>query len=165
MNYVSTPFSYQERDSFLSLDRDLKSEVELLDSLIELVVFTPRGSFAADPDFGFEYWNHEYSNIHYRPFNNGQVGMAGGKPYQEITKLECQASIKRSLETYAPQLQRVSVSIELDAALNEKRHRRKVQSKHLVSVRVEGDLNDGIGTNHYKKDITFLMEPTAKRYL
>lgn len=165
MSFISTPLAYQDLVAKLHIQRNLESEIELLDNLIELIAFTPRGSFLADPDFGFEYWNHEYSNIQYRTFNSGQGGMLGGKPSQEITKLECQDSIRQSLFTYAPQLTKVEVVVELNAAqYNERQHKRKVHSKHVVSILVEGELDNGIGTSRYKKRIEFLMEPSAKTH-
>lgn len=165
MSFVSIPLAYQSPLTKLHIQRNLESDAEVLDNLIELIAFTPRGSFLADPDFGFEYWNHEYSNIQYRSFNSGQGGMLSGKIGQEVTKFECQESIRQSLLTYAPQLAKVEVSVELNAAHNSGRqHKRKVQSKHLVSIVVEGELDNGIGTSRYKKSIEFLMEPTAKTH-
>ena len=68
MSFIPIPLEYQSPSPELLIIRNQGSEVEQLDNLIELIVFTPRGSFLADPDFGFEYWNHEYSNIQYRAF-------------------------------------------------------------------------------------------------
>lgn len=165
MSFISTPLAYQSPLTKLHIKRDLESEVEVLDNLIEIIAFTPRGSFLADPDFGFEYWNHEYSNIQYRTFNSGQGGMLGGKTSQEVTKLECQESIRQSLLTYAPQLTKVEVAVELNAAqYDERQRKRKVHSKHVVSIVVEGELDNGIGTIRYKKRIEFLMEPSAKKH-
>lgn len=164
MSFINTPLAYQSSSPGLLVKRDLKSQAEVLDNLIELIAFTPRGSFLADPDFGFEYWNHEYSNIQYRTFNSGQSVLLGSKIGQDVTKLDCQESIRQSLQTYAPQLAKVEVTVELNAAqYNERQHKRKVQSKHIVSIIVEGELDNGIGTSRYEKKIEFLMEPSAKK--
>lgn len=164
MSFISTPLSYQGTSKEPVIKRDLESETEFLDNLLELIVFTPKGSFLADPDFGFEYWNHEYSNIQYRVFNSGQGVLLGNKTSQEVTKLECQDSIRQSLLTYAPQLTKVDVMVELNAAqYSERQSKRKVQSKHIVSIVVEGELDNGIGTTNYQKKIEFLMEPSAKK--
>ena len=137
----------------------------MLDNLVDLIIFTPRGSFDADPDFGFEYWNHEYSNIHYREFNSEHTGYSGNGLNDEVTKEECKKSICQSLESYEPQLKDVNVSIEINAAEVEKQRRKKVLSKYVVTISVEGIIDDGLGTTTpYKKDVVFLMEPTAKRY-
>ncbi|MBR2083097.1 MAG: hypothetical protein IJ879_00370 [Muribaculaceae bacterium] len=163
--YISTPLTFMERGSMgtsVMLGRDLEDRISMLDNLIELIVFTPRGSFAADPDFGFEYWNHEYSNIHYMDFNNDNSGTAIS--YNEVTKRECQDSIRHSLLTYYPQLKNVAVLIDLAVADAEKQHRKKVLSKYSVKVTVKGTISDGLGTNRdYSKDVIFLVEPTAKQ--
>lgn len=164
MSFIGTPLAYQDSATEPLIKHDLGSETELLDNLIELIAFTPKGSFLADPDFGFEYWNHEYSNVQYRTFNSGQGVLMGAKSGQEVTKLDCQESIRQSLLTYAPQLTKVEVAVELNAAqFSERQHKRKVQSKHIISIVVEGELDNGIGTSRYKKKIEFLMEPTAKK--
>ena len=74
MNFSSTPLSFKNSDTGITIVRDIQERISMLDNLVELIVFTPRGSFNGDPDFGFEYWNHEYSNVHYREFNNEQTG-------------------------------------------------------------------------------------------
>lgn len=165
MDCISTPLAFHKTDSGLRLDRDLNSQIAAIDNLVELIVFTPKGTFLADPEFGFEYWNHEYANIHYRTFNNGQVLMTVDGFYREITRAECQESIRQSLATYAPLLTEVSIAIELNAASVERQKKKKVMSKHLVKIIVEGSLENGPGTLcPYKKEVVFLMEPTTKRY-
>ena len=137
----------------------------MLDNLVELVVFTPRGSFAADPDFGFEYWNHEFSNVHYREFNNSQLGKVAKGLQNEVTKKECEDSIRISLATYEPMLKNVTVSIVLNTAGERLPRRRKMASKYEVNVVVEGQLDDGLGTlQPYRKNVVFLVEPTVKRF-
>jgi len=163
MSFISTPLVFQQEGA--SILRDIDDHIRMLDNLVELVVFTPRGSFAADPDFGFEYWNHEYSNVHYREFNNSQMGKLMKGLQNEVTKKECEDSIRNSLATYEPMLKNVSVSIMLDSAENKQVRRKKAASKYEVSVVVEGQLDDGLGTRQpYSKSVVFLIEPTVKRY-
>ena len=162
--FISTPLNFIERNSSkaVHLGRDIDNRSEMRDNLIELIVFTPRGSFDADPDFGFEYWNHEYSNIHYMDFNNDNSGTAIS--YNEVTKRECQESVRLSLQTYYPQLKNVTVLIDLAIADADKQRRKKVMSKYSVKVTVKGVISDGLGTNRdYSKDVIFLVEPTAKQ--
>jgi len=162
--YISTPLTFIERtaNKGVQLGRDIDDRIMMLDNLIELIVFTPRGRFDADPDFGFEYWNHEYSNIHYMDFNNDNSGTAIS--YNEVTKRECQESVRQSLLTYYPQLKNVSVLIDLAIADAERQRRKKVLSKYSVKVTVKGVISDGLGTNRdYSKDVIFLVEPTAKQ--
>lgn len=165
MKFASTPISFRSEESSIRIVRDIEERISMLDNLVELIVFTPRGSFVGDPDFGFEYWNHEYSNVHYREFNNEQTGMSSAGLYNEITKKECQESIRQSLSTYAPLLKQVAVSMELNSAEAEKQRKKKVPSKYIVTIKVDGIIEDGLGTTcKYEKDVMFLMEPTAKKY-
>jgi len=165
MAYIGTPLSFTAEDTRIVIRRDIDERIQMLDKLIELIVFTPRGSFNADPDFGFEYWNHEYSNVRFRDFNNDHLGGLRGGLYSDVTKKECQESILNSLATYQPQLKHAEVSIELNMADEDKQKRKKVMSKYFVNVRVTGLLDDGLGTTTpYEKAVVFLMEPTAKQY-
>ena len=84
--------------------------------------------------------------------------------YNEVTKSECQESVRQSLLTYYPQLKNVSVLIDLAIADAERQRRKKVLSKYSVKVTVKGVISDGLGTNRdYSKDVIFLVEPTAKQ--
>ncbi|MBO4463300.1 MAG: hypothetical protein J5797_03795 [Prevotella sp.] len=164
MSFISTPVTYIEPS--LRLKRDVEGRIAMLDNLIELIVFTPRGSFAGDPDFGFEYWNHEFSNVHFREFNNSQsIVDLSNQSQEEITKKECEDSIRESLATYEPMLKNVSVSIELEAAYEKGMHRKKMPSKYQLDVVVAGTLDDGLGTRRpYRKVVVFFVEPTVKKY-
>lgn len=165
MNFVKTPISFRGEESSIGIDRQIKELISMLDNLVELIVFTPRGSFVGDPDFGFEYWNHEYSNVHYREFNNEHTGISSCGLYNEITKKECQDSIRQSLSTYFPHLKQVTVSMKLNSAETEKLNLKKAPSKYVVTIRVDGIIDDGLGTTcQYEKDVKFLMEPTVKKY-
>ena len=111
MSFISTPITYEEGS--LILHRDLPHRLAMLDNLVELIVFTPRGSFDGDPDFGFEYCNHEYSNVNQREFNASQGvrgGFGMGMLQNDITKKECEDSIRDSLATYEPMLKNVTVT-------------------------------------------------------
>ena len=165
MTFVNTPIQFNKNELSVSLKREIDDVTLMLDNLVELIVFTPKGSFSADPDFGFEYWNHEYSNIHYRDFNNNHTGMGTYGLYNDVTRKECQESIKKSLETYEPQLKHIDVFIELNSIdENKQNSNKKVFSKYEVSVRVTGVLDDGLGTiKKYEKIVTFFMEPTVKK--
>lgn len=163
MSFISTPLSYIEPT--LCLVRNIEDRIAMLDNLVELIVFTPRGSFAADPDFGFEYWNHEFSNVHYQEFNINQTGSVSTGLRNEVTKKECEDSIRVSLNTYEPMLKNVNVSIVLDSAITRGAHNKKMPSKYELNVVVEGAIDDGLGTRRpYRKIVVFLVEPTVKRY-
>ena len=67
MKFIKTPLTYENGSAVIA--RSLDERIAMIDNFIELIVFSPKGSFIADDDFGFEYWNHEYSNVHFRSFN------------------------------------------------------------------------------------------------
>ena len=165
MNFINTPIEFKKSESSVLINRDIDDKIRMLDGFIELIVFTPKGSFAADPDFGFEYWNHEYSNIHYHDFNNNQTVIRYYGLCNEVTRKECQESIKISVETYEPMLKHIDVCIELDSIDERKQNKRKhVFSKYEVSVKVTGVLDDGLGmVRKYEKKVLFFMEPTVKQ--
>ena len=162
MKFISTPLVFTHNGT--QMLRNIEDRLAMLDNLVELIVFTPRGSFEADPDFGFEYWNHEYSNVHYREFNTNQGGLLNqGGLKNEVTRKECEESIRISLATYEPMLKQVTVSIQLDSAMAKQRRKRRIASKYEVNVIVEGKLDDGLGTMRpYRKNVVFLVEPTVR---
>lgn len=162
MAFIKTPLTYEDNTGIIA--RTLEERVAMIDNFIDLIVFSPKGSFIADDDFGFEYWNHEYSNIHFRSFNHGQNGTYSNGLYNEVTLKECKESIEKSLSIYEPQLKQVNVSIELGSIKTENESNHKLLSKYEVTIIITGVLDDGLGTiAPYKKEISFLMEPTVKR--
>lgn len=162
MNFIQTPISY-ERDS-VHIVRNIDERIAMIDNFVELIVFSPKGSLLADDDFGFEYWNHEYSNVHFQSFNQGQNGNYSNGLYNEVTLKECKESIEKSLNVYEPQLKNVNVLIELGSIETEKNQRLRIQSKYEVTIGITGMLDDGLGTLvPYNKKVSFLMEPTVKR--
>lgn len=132
-------------------------------SLLDLIVFTPKGAFAADPDFGFEYWNHEFSNINVREFNNNYLGMVSSvKTLNEISRKQCENSLKESIICYEPRLKQPEVRVELD--INNKKSRKSMLSKYEMRILITGALDDGLGImRSYEKRISFMVEPIAKK--
>ena len=162
MAFIKTPLTYEDNTGIIA--RSLEERVAMIDNFIELIVFSPKGSFIADDDFGFEYWNHEYSNVHFKSFNHGQNGTYSNGLYNEVTLKECKESIEKSHHIYEPQLKQVNVSIELGSIKTENESNHKLLSKYEVTIVIIGVLDDGLGTiAPYKKEISFLMEPTVKR--
>lgn len=162
MAFIKTPVSYDNNSVFIT--RSIDERIVMIDNFIELIVFSPKGSFVADDDFGFEYWNHEYSNVHFLSFNHGQNGNYSNGLYNEVTLKACKESIEKSLNVYEPQLKYVNVSIELGSIKTEGNTSRKLLSKYEVTIRISGMLDDGLGTlMPYNKNVSFLMEPTVKR--
>ena len=161
MNYIGAPLKFLQQGSSVNICRDIDDRIKMLDNFIELIVFTPKGSFAADPDFGFEYWCHEYSNLHHNSFNNGHSLQDFST---DVTKLDCQESIRRSLQIYEPQMKNINVNIEINP-ISMDTQRRKVKSKYEVKVQVKGTIDDGLGVMmSYEKNVSFFMEPTVKQH-
>lgn len=162
MAFVKSPITYERGSAFIT--RSLEERTAMIDNFIELIVFSPKGCFVADDDFGFEYWNHEYSNVHLLNFNRGQNENYSNGLYNEVTLKECKESIEKSLNVYEPQLKQVNVLIELGSIKAERKIDHKLLSKYEVTVKISGVLDDGLGTlMPYNKDVCFLMEPTVKR--
>ena len=127
-----------------------------INNILDLIVFTPKGSFIADPDFGFEYWNHEFSNINVREFNNNYLGMVS------ISRKQCEISLKESILCYEPRLHQPDVKVELD--INNKKSRKSIPSKYEMRIMITGSLDDGLGIMRpYEKRISFMVEPIAKK--
>ena len=161
MNFISSPLSFSSSGGGLTIVRDIHERISMLDNLVELIVFTRRGSFAADPDFGFEYWNHEYANVNEAAFNNSPDRIEHNA---ESAKFRCKESVRTSLASYAPELKEVRVDMRLDLADNKGHGSKKIHSRHTIHVAVEGRLEAGLATFvDYRTDVMFLMEPTAKR--
>lgn len=164
MQYISTPLTILDNGSQLTIQRSIEEVITLLDNLVDLIVFTPKGTFSADPDFGFEYWDYEYANVSENLFNNN-VPMSAAEQGGEGAKTRCQNSVKQSLATYAPQLKDVEVTMQIERTGDMKPARRKVASRRRVDVMVQGYIDDGLGTRVlYTRPVVFLMEPTARRF-
>lgn len=134
-----------------------------IDNILDLIVFTPKGAFIADPDFGFEYWNHEFANINVREFNNNYLGMVSNvKTLNEISRKQCENSLKESILCYEPRLHQPDVKVELD--INNKKSRKSMPSKYEMRIMITGSLDDGLGVMRpYEKRISFMVEPIAKK--
>lgn len=134
-----------------------------IDSILDLIVFTPKGSFIADPDFGFEYWNHEFSNLNVREFNNNYLGMVtNARLLNEVTRKQCEISLKESIICYEPRLHQPEVRVELD--INNKKSRKSMPSKYEMRILITGSLDDGLGIMRpYEKRISFMVEPIARK--
>ena len=164
MRYISTPLSLKENDnnSEIRISREIEKRTVMLDNLIDLIVLSPQGSFNADPDFGLPYWDLEYANVNDIQFNND--GMVNDGFYNESIRRTCEESIKKTLMAYAPDLKDVHISMNLDAAGTTMQGRRKVKSRHMVTILAEGHIDDGLGTAPYQKEVSFLVEPASKKF-
>ena len=164
MRYISTPLTFQRTEHGVTIRRDIEDRFSMMDNLVELVAFTPHGNFNADPDFGLEYWNDEYSNVNDTQFNNNDTGM---DEYEQSTKQRCEASIANDLLAYAPNKiklrEPINVTMNLKDCLRQNRKDR-VNSHHEVVIFVEAKMDDGMGTTcDYNREVSFMVEPTARK--
>ena len=146
------------------LEREEVLVEDSIDSILDLIVFTPKGSFSADPEFGFEYWNYEFSNVNVREFNNSYLGMLpdSGKN-QGISRKECEASLRESILVYEPRLHKPDVKVEID--INGNYGRKSNYSKYEMKILITGLIDDGLGVSRaYEKRIAFIVEPIARKF-
>ncbi len=145
-----------------SLEKESGELESCINSILDLIVFTPKGTFCADPEFGFEYWNHEFSNINVREFNNSYIGMVESvQTLNDVSRKQCEISLKDSIIAYEPRLINPEVKIELE--INDKIRKRKSQSKYEMKIMISGSIDDGLGIlKPFEKRISFMIEPTVK---
>lgn len=162
-SYTSIPLSINLSDLH-SLEKENGELENCINNILDLIVFTPKGTFIADPEFGFEYWNHEFSNIDVREFNNSYMGMMVVDPQSlnDVSRKQCELSLKESIIEYEPRLINPEVKIELE--INDKIRKKKSQSKYEMKIMISGSIDDGLGiVRPYEKRISFMVEPTAKK--
>ena len=133
-----------------------------IDGILDLIVFTPKGSYCADPEFGFEYWNHEFANINVREFNNSYMGIVtNAQSMNDISRKQCELSLRDSILSYEPRLLKPEVKIELDVNSNPGN---KGRSKYEMRILISGYIDDGLGVSiPYEKRVSFMVEPVAKK--
>lgn len=136
-----------------------------IDKILDLIIFTPRGSFSGDPEFGLEYWNHEFSNINIREFNNSYIRLIStAGEMNEISRRECEESIRNSIMTYEPRLHHPTVKIGLNPCGNNQKKQQK--SKYEMHITITGDIDDGLGVcRQYEKRFFFMVEPLANKII
>lgn len=165
MKFVSSPLHFQTSGHSVTISRDIKYRIAMMDNLVELVAFTPRGSFNADPDFGLEFWNHEYSNVKEDQFNNKDTGK--DKFHKKSTKERCEASFAESIITYAPESLKVKdIHVEMNLKDTDTTHHghHRVYSHHEVEIIVSAQFDNGLGTTFdYNRKVSFMVEPTARK--
>lgn len=158
MNYISAPVTLVGSEKGVSILRDIDEQRVMLDNLVELAVFTPKGSFNADPDFGLEYWNEEYANVNDSQFNNN----AQRDEYTLLsTKERCEAGIAQNIIDYAPEQLKIR-DVFVNMSMSDDDDVRNSSSRHKVVIFVSAKLDDGLGTtSDYVREVSFMVEPTV----
>ncbi|MCH5224522.1 MAG: hypothetical protein J1D77_00935 [Muribaculaceae bacterium] len=144
-----------------SLQKEEGDEKQCIDNFIDLLIFTPKGSFTADPDFGFEYWNHEFSNFDVKEFNNNYMGvLSTGASVDRLSHKDCEDSLRSGIEQYEPRL--LEPKVRIDLRINQKKGRKKIQSKYEMHITIGGKIKEGLGMKDYEKKVVFMVEPMLK---
>lgn len=161
-SYTSIPLSINLTD-IPELEKESGDAERSINNILDLIIFTPKGTFGADPEFGFEYWNHEFSNINVREFNNSYMGMVtDSQSLNDISRKQCELSLRESILVYEPRLMNPEVKVELE--VNDKIRKRHSQSKYDMKITVSGSIDDGLGiVRPFEKRVSFMVEPTAKK--
>ncbi len=159
--FIDVPLSVSVEEKAV-LARSRSSVEKNIEDMLDLIVFTPKGAFSADPDFGFEYWNHEFSNMDVRRFNDSYLESSfDASSVAAISRKQCEKSLVESISAYEPRLQSPVVKIELD--VNGSPRRRKVQPKYEMRIMISGSIDDGLGIcRPYEKKISFMVEPVIR---
>lgn len=178
MNYIGVPLTFSGNPASgirIARNINLKNKTAMIDNLVELIIFTPRGSFKGDPDFGLEYWNQEYVNINDNEFNNYNTSLdtlkaseiAGREVY--ATEISARAffeeNIKQSLMSYTSDLTDIEVSMKLDSenTMLVEQKQDRVRAQRFATIRIKGYVKDDYKTEPYERIVTFMIEPIAKK--
>lgn len=82
----------------------------------------------------------------------------------DISRMQCEDSLKESILNYEPRLQQPVVRVELE--INAKKNRKSMPSKYEMRILITGSLDDGLGvTRPYEKKISFMVEPIARKLM
>lgn len=158
MSYISTPMTLASSEESVTIVRDIDEQRMMMDNLVELAVFTPKGSFNADPDFGLEYWNEEYGNVSDSQFNNNALR----DEYTLLsTKEQCEAGLAQNIIDYAPEHLKIR-DVRVNMSMSEDDDVRNSTSRHKVVIFISAKLDDGLGTtSDYVREVSFMVEPTV----
>lgn len=148
------------------LQKDIEQIKSSIDAFLELIIFTPRGGFRADYDFGFEFWNNEFQNILIEDFNQSlNESTLVSRRGDSTSKTQCVRSLKKTIETYETRLKNVRIEMNLQAASDSRsRSKRNIyNSKYEVEIVIEGEIQLQYTTEQYYKRILFTVGPAIKK--
>ena len=113
--YITIPFTIQRTGI-----QKVADEKESIRDFLDLLVSTPHGGCAADPEFGFIFKNFRFEN-----FNEDKGVLYSSNPDKELTvyrkhKIHGRSvnvntfayDLKKSIECYEPRLRQVKVNME-----------------------------------------------------
>ena len=157
--YYQTPLNISEEN--LSIAQEASSVRESIDSFLELAVFTPKGSFKPDADFGFEFWSNEFQNFVIKNFNSrtSDDKLLNNRG-EKTNKDACERGLKKCIELYETRLSNVRVEMNLEqknsSGINE--------IKYDVHLKISGEMEiDKFVSENYTKEIRFSVGPVIRR--
>ena len=164
--FYKTPVHIEDN---LSFQRESESIRESIDTFLELLIFTPRGGFKADYDFGFEFWSNEFQNIVIEDFNQHiNESVLVNRRGDSTDQRNCIRNLKKAIEMYEPRLQNVKIEMNLKQKDNTQKSylRNEVEdhTKYDVFLTIRGDIYLGMGnTEGFMKQVTFAVGPAFKK--
>lgn len=88
--------------------------------------------------------------------------MSDVQSLNDVSRKQCELSLKESILAYEPRLMNPEVKIELD--INDRIGKNRMPSKYQMRIFINGLIDDGLGiARQYEKRISFMVEPTAKK--
>ena len=137
MNGFAIPIKVTNR---FSNDNDTKTIHASIDNFLELLVFSPHGSFKADYYFGFVFQNTKFQNTD--PNNQIETIKINGS---SVNKDNYAYELKLAIEEYETRMKNVRVVINYD------------KEKKQVSIDVSGQYEEDFTEKTYTKNITFYI--------
>jgi hypothetical protein len=119
-----------------------------IDQFLELIVFTHPGECKFAYDFGFSFWETEFSNISVDSFNSN-----------ENPRKKFEENLKKTIVNFEPRLDNIKVDIHLSQS-ETVIHKMKI--KYLVTIKIQAVIK-GIQPKPYQKTIAFSMGPVVKK--
>lgn len=163
--FYKTPLKIDDEN--LAIAQELKSVKSSIDAFLELLVFTPKGGFKPDYDFGFEFWSNEFQNFVIKNFNNrtSDTNLVNNKG-ENTGKESCEKGLKKSIETYEPRLKNVRVDLQIEQNnVIKKNDRFKTNDiKYDVYIKIMGEMIlSNLTSKDYEKDIQFSVGPVIRK--
>ena len=163
--YYQTQLNISEEN--LSIAQEASSVRESIDSFLELVVFTPKGSFKPDSDFGFEFWSNEFQNFVIKNFNSrtSDANLLNNRG-EKTNKEACEKGLKKCIELYETRLKNVRIEMNLDQNdVGKQGHNTGINEiKYDVHLKISGEMAiDQFVSENYTKEIRFSVGPVIRR--
>jgi len=163
--YYKAPLQLNEKIGLLHVTKSIR---ESIDAFLELIIFTPKGGFKADYDFGFEFWSNEFQNLMVEDFNQhiNETELVNRKG-DYTNRKNCLRELKKTIEFYEPRLDSVKIDLNLrqkNQIKNNLENKDEDQTKYDVVIVIRGEIHTINNTKeNYLKQIVFTVGPAIKK--